>query len=297
MNKPNPNESIGSDFQDYASQFRGSEEYAKAEELLRLALAVQEKAYGTQSLETGNVWSLLGDLDIARGQYRNAIVSLKTAQSIYEKQSPVPMFELSYAQYKIGLANYSRLDFEEARLHLTRSAELLQQARDSDNFARRELGRVERMSGQLEAAKEIMKSVLYEREKATPPDPSGLFFALLELTSISCLQGNSEEVTQWFTRAQKASAAVDPVEIRDHWGLWDHERGMAALRQKKTNEAAELLRVAVEKGEKNPNADPPLLIEYMDDYARVLRKRGKDKEAVIIEQRAKQVREGLKSEK
>jgi tetratricopeptide (TPR) repeat protein len=297
VGKPNPDESIGGELRDHASWFRDAEEYAKAEELLRLALALQEKAYGAQSLETGYVWSLLGDLDIARGQYRNAIVSLKTAQSIYEKQSPVPMFELSYVQYKIGLANYSRLDFEEARLHLTRSADLLQQARDSDNFARRQLGRVERLSGQLEAAKEIMKSVLYEREKATPPDPSGIFFALLELTSISRSQGNSEEVTQWFARAQKASAAVDPVELQDHWFLWDHERGMAALRQKKTNEAAELLRVAVEKGEKNPNLDPPLLIEYMDDYARVLRKRGKDNEAVLVEQRAKQVRERLKSEK
>jgi tetratricopeptide (TPR) repeat protein len=291
--QPHPNEFIGSNLQDFAKWFRDAQEFSKSEELLRLALAVQEKVYGTEKFETGLVWGSFGYLDIERGRYKSALVYLKTAQSIYEKQSPSPVAELSYVLYRIGFVNYSQLDFEQARVHLTRAAELFQQAPESDNFSRYWLGRVERRLGHFEAAKKIMMSVLDDYEKAKSPAPSNICSALLELASIARLQGEREEANQWLARAQKASEGIDPVELRTHWSLFDYEKGMLALGQGKSKEAVELLRIAVEKGERNPQMDQPLLIEYMDSYARVMRQRGNNKEAVSIEQRANKIRASL----
>lgn len=75
-----------------------------------------------------------------------------------------------------------------------------------------------------------------------------------------------------------------------------YETPVRALGKGKTKEAAELLRVAIDKGERTPQMDQPLLLEYRRDYTQVLRQLGKKKEAAAIEQRANQVRASSLSE-
>jgi hypothetical protein len=64
-----------------------------------------------------------------------------------------------------------------------------------------------------------------------------------------------------------------------------HEKGMMALGKGKNKEAEELLRDSIKKAEQDPEMDLVLLVEFMDNYASVLRKRGKEKEAAKVDLR------------
>jgi Caspase domain/MalT-like TPR region len=292
-----PNEVLGGILRDLAQWFRNSKEFSKADEVLRLALAVEKKAHGSESLETGRVWQSLGNLDLARGQYRNAIASFKIAQTIYEKLTPSLLGDLSYVLYRIGLANYYQLEFEQARLHLTRATTLLDQhpeAADPENYSRYQLAIVERRLGHFEAAKKILKSIINESQ---PADPSDMLDALLELTTIARSQGALQEANQWWERAQTASEKIDPKELRENWSLFHYQKAMMVFVNGKVSEASPLMEAAIAIGENDIEGDQPLFIQYLDDYVLILRRRGKEKDAVLIEQRAKQLRDRIASEK
>lgn len=292
-----PNEFLGANLRDLVRWFRDSGEFSKADELLRLALAVEKKAHGDESLETGRVWESLGNLDLAREQYRNAIASFKIAQTIYEKVTPPAMADLSYVLYRIGLANYYQLEFEQARLHLIRSTTLLDQhpeAADPENYSRYQLAIVERRLGHFEAAKKILQPIIDESQ---PADPSNVLVALLELTTIARSQGALQEANQWWARAQTASEKIDPKELRENWSLFHYQEAMMAFVNGKISEASSLMEAAIAIGENDTGCDQPLLIQYLDDYALILRRRGKEKDAVLIEKRAKQLRDRITSEK
>lgn len=295
--KPHPNELLGDNLRDLVRSFRAEREFSKADELLRLALAIQKKTHGDESWETGRVWEALGNLDMARGQYRNAIAWFRIAQTIYEKLASPSGADLSYVFYRIGLANYFQLEFDEARLQLMRASTLLDkhpEAADPENYARHQLAIVERRLGHFEAAKKILQPFLDESQ---PADPSKVLFALLELTTISRLQGEIQEANRWWTRAQSASEKIDPEDLQNNWSLFHYQKAMMAFVSGNTSDASQLMGVAIAKGENDTGADQPLFLQYLDDYALILRKWGKDKDAVLIEQRAKQIRDRLQSEK
>jgi hypothetical protein len=299
LSRPKPDESFGSTLDDVAGWFRDSKEFSKADELLRLALAIQKKAYGEENVETAYIWESMGDLDIARGRYRNAIVSLKTVQGLYEKQATPPLADLSYVFYRIGFANYSQLDFEQARLQLKRSLAMVEdnpEAKRKDNYSRDQLASVERLLGHYEEAKKVLQPYLDETNDSLSSRRRRLF-AQLELTSISRLQGDGKGANEWWNRAQLESEKFDPAEIENNWSLFHHQKAMIAWLNGKNKEAAQLMAIAVQKAERNAEWDQPLFIEYLDDYALILRKQGKNKEAVSIEQRAMQIREKIKNEK
>jgi Flp pilus assembly protein TadD len=288
-----PNRFFGATLRDLVRSFRDSKEFSKADELLRLALAIEKKAHGDESLETGRVWESLGNLDLARGQYGNAITSFKIAQTIYEKVTPPSMADLSYVLFRIGMANYYQLDFEQARLPLIRSTSLLDQhpeAADPENYSRYQLAIVERRLGHFEAAKKILQPTLDERE---PADPSKTLRALLELTTIARSQGALQEANQWWARAQTSSEKIDPTELRENWSLFHYQRAMMAFVNGEVSEASTLMQAAIAFGENDTRSDLPLFIEYLDDYALILRRRGNDKDAVLVEQRAKQLRDQI----
>lgn len=292
-----PNEFLGATLRDMVRWFRDSNEFSKADELLRLALTLEKKAHGPESLETGRVWESLGNLDFARGQYRNAIASFKSAQTIYEKVTPPSMADLSYVLYRTGLANYNQLEFEQARLQLIRSTTLLDQhpeAADPENYSRYQLAVVERRLAHFEEAKKILQPMIDESQSA---DPSDVLDALLELTTIARSQGALQEANQWWTRAQTASEKIDPKELRENWSLFHYQKAMMAFVNGKISEASPLMEAAVAIGENDTGSDQPLFIQYLDDYALILRRRGKDKDAVLIEQRAKQLRDQITREK
>jgi tetratricopeptide (TPR) repeat protein len=294
--QPNPNKSLGAALRDHARSFREVQEFSKAEELLRLAFAIQKKAYGDESLETGRVLQSLGNLDMARGQDRNGIASFRTAQMIYEKLSSPPMADLSYVLYRIGLANYSQLQFEQARLQLIRSVTLLDQhpeAADPENYSRHQLAIVERRLGHFEDAKKILQSFLDESQ---PADPSKVLFALLELTTISRLQAETQEANRWWARAQTASEKIKPEDLQNNWSKFHYQKAMMAFVNGR-GDALQLMEAAIAKGENDTGADQPLFLEYLDDYGLILRKLGKENEAVLVEQRAKQLRDRLMREK
>ena len=232
-------------------------------------------------------------LDLARGQYRNAIASFKSAQTIYEKVTPPSMADLSYVLYRIGLANYYQLEFEQARLHLIRSTTLLDQhpeAADPENYSRYQLAIVERRLGHFEAAKKILQSIIDESQ---PADPSDVLDTLLELTTIARSQGALQEANKWWARAQTAAEKIDPTELQEGWAIFHYQKAMMAFVNGKVTEASSLMKGAIEIG----TSDDPLFIEYLDDYALILRRQGKDKDAVLIEQRAKQLRDRIRREK
>jgi hypothetical protein len=295
--KPHPNELLGDNLRNLARSFRAIKEFSKADELLHLALALQKKTHGDESIETGRVWEGLGNLDLARGQYRNAIASFKIAQTIYEKSSSPALADLSYVLYRTGVANYSQLEFEQARLQLLRATTLLDQhleAADPDNYSRHQLAIVERKLGHLEAARKVLQPFL---DEAQPADPSRTLFALLELTTISRLQGDTQGANRWWARAQSASEKIDPEELQNDWSNFHYQKAMMALVNGRTGDALHLMAVAIAKGENDTEADQPLFLEYLDDYALILRKQGKEKEAVLVEQRAKEIRDRILREK
>jgi tetratricopeptide (TPR) repeat protein len=295
--KPHPNKLLGDNLRDLARSFRDQQEFSKADELLHLALALQKKTHGDASFETGRVWEGFGNLDMARGRYRNAIASFMIAQTICEKLSTPPVAELSYILYRIGLANYFQLEFEQARLQLIRATVLLDQhpeAADPENYSRDRLAIVERRLGHFEAAKKVLQPLL---DEAQPADPVGTLFASLELTTISRLQGDTQGANKWWTRAQTASEKIDPEDLQNNWSSFHYQKAMIAFVNGRIGDASQLMAVAIAKGENDTGADQPLFLQYLDDYALILRKEGKVKEAVLIEQRAKEIRDRILREK
>jgi tetratricopeptide (TPR) repeat protein len=303
--KPKPDESLGSEIINLASWYKNWPEWEKSEQLFRLALATEKKIFGPDKPQVAQVWTSWAELHEARTEYATALTYLKTAREIYQKQSPADPAKLSYVVYKLGVGNYYRQDFAQARVLLQESAALLAQVpadARTDNFSKYEwprdmLGRVERRLGNFEAAKTIMKSVLEVDESVLPRDVQYLISDLLELAAIARLQGDNDEVRRWLTRAQTYLEKIPPGQGISQKAKFAHAKGMLALADGQLKQAEPLLREAVEKGEKDSELDSLTLADFMDDHARILLLRHKDKEAALLQQRAKQIRRVLRDGK
>jgi hypothetical protein len=123
-----------------------------------------------------------------------------------------------------------------------------------------------------------------------------LLVTLLELTTISRLQGDIQGANKWWARAQAAAEKIDPDNLQNNWSEFHYQKAMMAFVNGRAD-ASQLMEAAIAKGENDTAADQPLFLEYLDDYALILRKQGKDEEAVLVEQRAKALRDKIKSEK
>jgi tetratricopeptide (TPR) repeat protein len=296
--RPHPNEYLGANLQTFASWFRDNQAYAEAEQFLRLALVAQEKAYGSGRPEVAGIWESLAELSSARRRHGDAIASLKKAQEIYAKQTPPDPDRLSEVLFKIGYAKYQRQEFEQAGVQFQESIETFRQvskpARNNNNAVYL-LGRVQRMLGRYDEARANLTALLEADEQSRRRDPLNILSDLLELTTISRAQGRFDESGRWLTRARTELEKVKPAEGTALRVKLAHEEGMLALSNGKMKQAEQLLREAVEKGEKEPQVDWVLLAEYFDDYATVLKRRDRGKEAERAAGRARQIRDSLKN--
>jgi len=302
---PKPNETLGAELQSLASWFRNANEYSKADQLLRLAMLVQEKRYGPDKLEVAQVHQSLADLYEAERQYENAITSLKKAEQIYVNQKPQDQVRIAFVIYRKGFDFYQLQDFDQAHQFLQRASDLVDQMPANlrtDFFSKYQfpkylLGRVERISGHYETANTLINAVLDIDEVVQPRQESYIASDQLELSAISRLQGNSAEAERWLARAENALNKLDVKEATARLAKLAHEKGMLELHNRQDKKALALLREAVEKGQTDPEMDQVSLAEFLDDYAKVLRQTGKDKEANQIEQRAKRIRDLLRNGK
>jgi tetratricopeptide (TPR) repeat protein len=294
LTQPQPDTRVGPELLTFASWFTNAEAYAEAERLIRVAMAIQEKIYSPQHPEIAQVWQASADLSFTRRQYGDALVSLKKARDIYEKQSPRDLGKLYSVRFVMGLASYNRREIEQARLHLQEAVDLLQQLPELtsvNSYARFYLGRVQRMLGQYDLAKTNIKSMLESDERSQKPNELNILGDLLELASVSRAGGDYVDARLWLARAEALLKKIARKEnIASGWAGLAYEKGKLALADGKAKQAEQFFREAVENGEKDPQIDPVRLIEFIDDYVVVLRQRGKNKEATQIEQRAKQVR-------
>jgi tetratricopeptide (TPR) repeat protein len=168
------------------------------------------------------------------------------------------------------------------------------EAADPDNYSRHQLAIVERRLGHFESAKKILQPFLEDAQLASP---SNTLFALLQLTTISRLQGETQEANRRWASAQSASEKIDPKELRENWSSFHYQKAMMAFVNGKISDASQLMEVAIAIHENDTEVNQPVLIEYLEDYALILRKLGKENEAVLVEQRAKQLRDRLMREK
>jgi tetratricopeptide (TPR) repeat protein len=203
----------------------------------------------------------------------------------------------------MGFASYERQEFQQAQAYLQRSVKIIQQLPEASRSTNSYyvLGRVQRILGQYATAKMNLASALDADEQGLLREPSSaaadsVLSDLLEMASISRSQGNRAEAEEFLTRAQTATEKT-PTKSMAHLARLEHERGMSALASGKSKLAEELLRDSIKRAEQDPDMDPILLSEFLDDHALALRKRGKDKEAAPEEQHAKQIRDALRNAK
>jgi MalT-like TPR region/Caspase domain len=296
--RPEPDDRLGATLQDSGETFADWNELEKAEEVLRLANAIEKKRYGEDSLENADSLSTLGKLDFARGRYRTAISYYAAAKNIYEKRSPSPAVEVSYMLYMIGNANYLRLDFEQARSILKEAVRLLTQTPESsygDNYSRELLAKVDILLGDFADAEKIANALLLEAQRSQPFDADGILSACLKLTSIARLRGLRDEADNLLKQSLKAASKIDQTELAE-WPELDYERGMIAVMHDRPKEAAGFLRTAVQKAEKN-RIDQPFLIECLESYGAIRAKMQKTQEAESIKARVRQIREALAAER
>jgi tetratricopeptide (TPR) repeat protein len=290
--KPRPSKSLGSELQYVAIWFRDSQQNDKAQQLLELSLKLQEKAYGGDRAEVAQVWENIGYLHITRNEFGSAHATLKKAEALYGKGKALNDQKYSNLLYWMGYSSYESAELQQARDELQKSVDLSKSA-DARN-ARYTLGKVQRSAGQYAIAKATLELVLNGDERGSNTDPLAVASDLMELTAISRLTGNRPEADRWLSRAETVMKAIDPLRSPARWARLNHERGMAALLAGRTKEAERLFTEAIAKGRLDPEMDRQMFVGFLDDYAKVLRLRGKNKEAIVAEQQAKQIRDQLK---
>jgi tetratricopeptide (TPR) repeat protein len=296
LNKPTPDHSIGSTLCQYSGWFSDDEQYDKAEKILQATLPLQQKAYGAENMEVAYVWEWMGDLENKRGRYTKAITLLRNAADIYGKQHPPANADLSYTFYRIGYAQYNLSKLEEARIELQEAVALLDNVPEeqrTNNLSRDYLVEIDRLLGDFEDAKKIVSGLLKEDLAFNPVNTENVLTDYLNLTSIARASGHRDEAQELLTKAKTWANKINPDELKTGWPMLDHEIGMLALETGKDGEAETSLATAVRKAEQNPRMDKPLVIEYLNDYVRILLRRNKDKEASEVKDRAKRLRDAL----
>ena len=300
--KPKPVDSLGASVVTLASWFKNWDS-DKSEQLFHMALDAQTKNYGVDTPEVGSIWTLWAELKEARSQYSTAINYLNTARNIYQKQTKLDPVKISYVLYKIGVDHYYRQEFEQAQASLKESNDLLATVPANlrqDSFSRNEwpkyvLGRVERILKNYETARTLISSTLDLDLKTIPVEQDSVISDLLELAAISRLQQKYVEAEGSLTRAQTYLDRLPADKAIPRRAKLAHERGMLALVNNQAKQAESLLREAVEQGQKDPEMDPLQLAELMDDYAHLFRQRHKEKDAGLLEEKAKRIRETLRN--
>jgi tetratricopeptide (TPR) repeat protein len=301
--KPSPDQSLGSRVENIALWFGQGRQPIKGEQLFRLALAAQEKVYGKQSFEVGHVWESSGQSMESQIRYGDALKHFKTALDIYQKQpSPDPL-RMSFVLYRMGTDCYERQDFEEAGRLLEQSVKLIddvpEEFREEEfikyRYASFLAARVQRILGRYESAQTAFESLLKTDEAAQPRWPSMIASDLIELATISRLKGRNEEAARMFSRAQSLLDEEGPEKNLARRAVLLQEQAVLALASGQLKPAEAMLRDAFDKAQKDPQMDQLSLSRIVDDYAKVLRQRGKTKDATLLEQRANEIRHVLKN--
>jgi Tfp pilus assembly protein PilF len=296
--RPQPRKDLGETLESFTSSFVGLQSYDEAERLLQLALSVQEKVYGPRSPEAAHVWTSLSNISHRRKLYGDSLSYLRKAREIYEQQSPRNLEMLYDVINSTGFVSYQRAEFEQARVHFQEAADMLPQVPEQirqNSFTEFYLGRIQRKLGQYDAAWTHLKSSLDLDEHAKKPNQLYILSDILELAAVARLRGDRAEADQLLARSEAMLKNITRTEpIARGWARLAHERGLLALADGKDKQAEQLLREAVEKAEKDPEMDPVLFIEDLEDYTLILRKRGKNKEALPAEQRAQEILRTLK---
>jgi tetratricopeptide (TPR) repeat protein len=230
--------------------------------------------------------------DIVRNQFGVARTNLEVARAIYEQRTPTDPERLPVALHWLGFASYQRQDFDQARKELEQSINLLKP--ENKRNTRYLLGKVERASARYDRAKVILESVLQEDQHAPNKDSAAIAVDLLELTAISRLSGDREAADRFLASAETTFESLSPSQGLARWARLAHEKGMAALAGGKIKQAEQLIRESIAKGQNDPEMDMVMWTGFMDDYAKVLRQRGRNEEAKQIEQQARQIRDTLK---
>lgn len=298
--KPEPNNELGDEIRKLAYWYKDWD-WDKSEQLFQLALKTEERLFGAESSQVGDVWLSWAELKESRHQISNSLEFLNKAEELYQKEGPEFAGRISYVKYQKGLNLYWRRDFQHAQQLLQQSAELLDQAvvSNDEDFVRNQWSRytlaiVERNLQNYKVAKSILTTLLVPTQKP-PLDPEYMVASFLELAVIARLQGNNAEVSEWLARASKQ---LDQMPADQWWrrrAKFAHERGMLALANNDYKEAELQLRNAVSLGTKDPYMDLITLADFMDDLSRVLHLRKRGKDASEMEKNAQQIRARFKN--
>lgn len=299
--KPKPDESLGAEVLKIAYSSKDWD-VEKSEQFFQFALKAQQKIYGLESAQVAQVWDLWAELKEKRGQFSTAITYLTRGQELYQKQTPVDPARLSNVKYKMGFYYFERQEFEQARASLKDSTDLLAKIADpnAEAFSRNQwpkylLGIVERYLHNYDAAKSIIVSILETDQNALPLELESVTADYLELAVIARLKGESAEAHDWLAKAVRNLDQTPADKWSRRRAKYAHERGMLALANGDRKQAEVLLREAVEKGSKDPQMDRLVLADFTDDLALVLHQRHKDKDAVELETKAKEMRDKLRN--
>jgi tetratricopeptide (TPR) repeat protein len=267
--------------------------YAAAEPLSRRTVAITEKTFEFEHLETVASLHNLASLLQAQGNYEEAELLYRRALTIHENAP-----ELEYRSTAICLSSLASLlqargNYEEAEPLSRGAAAILEKAlgeHPDTATGLNNLAALLKEQGNYGEAEPLLRRALAIREKVLEPEHPRTASSLNNLASLLQAQGNYEEAEHLYRRAL---AICDKVLEPEHPDTATSLSSLASLlyAQRRCDEAEPLLRRALAIREKALEPEHPETATSLNDLAVLLYDQGNYGDAEPLFRRALAIRE------
>jgi tetratricopeptide (TPR) repeat protein len=216
---------------------------------------------------------------------------------VAEERNPLAAGLMSDTLSALSAALVSQGKLSEAETLLLRQIELLEKERpknDADfsqtSAALNNLGLVYSQQKRFREAEETHRKAIRLREKYDPPPHRNLAISLVNLGKVFYDEGKYLEAEPFFLQAQSIFLAIEPAELtrEDIDVILKNQNNLALIAMQKGfyKEAEKRLLVLIEMTEGAKGRYHPDLVEYLNNYAKLLRLTGRGAAAKKTEARA-----------
>ena len=266
--------------------------FEDAERLMREALELRERTFGSRSLERAQSLQSLGQLDYLRGEYASAAQRLREALELYRQSAGEERTDVSsLANDLAACLRHTGQDEEAAELHLEAlelrrgvEARSLPVAESLNNLSAIHMDRAEfaLAAERLQEALEIRSSILGQSHPLTLQTSSNLAGALWQL-------GRRAEARELL---QATEAGYRALEAEGEEGLGGALSNLAwmDLDEGNIDRAEKLLGEALDLQSARLGSEHPAVAEILAKLAQVQHARGRDEEARALWEQALEIR-------
>ncbi|MEM9458727.1 MAG: tetratricopeptide repeat protein [Myxococcota bacterium] len=268
--------------------------YEEARDLCGRALAIRQRALGSDHPDVALSLDSLGSVAYWQGKYEEARDFHRRALAIREKVLGPDHPDVATSLNSLGIVAKSKAEYDKASKLYERSRVIWENALGADHptvaISLTNLGRVAYRRGNYEEAREFNERALAIRQEALGPDHPHVAFTLNFLSDVANSQGKYEEVRELNERALAISEkSLDP----DHpfVALSLEGLGDAAYSQGEYEQAREFYERALAIREKTLGPGHPKVAASLDSLGHVAKLEGRYEQARELYERALAIRE------